>query len=132
MAGSGEGAPGYAGRGVSSEEVCALRDDPAGDVLPWSAYTDNTISTFGAPNQWRSCPDFNLRSQELKDLEPCPAVGDPADIDGNGVVDTEDLLILLAAFGDCPQPCPPTCPADITGDCTVNTEDLLALLAAWG
>jgi hypothetical protein len=51
----------------------------------------------------------------------------PADINGDGVVNTEDLLLLLAAWGPCPG-----CPEDINGDDVVNTADLLMLLAEWG
>jgi hypothetical protein len=50
---------------------------------------------------------------------PCPA-----DLDGNGVVDVTDLLLLLGAWG--------TPDADITGDGITAVEDLLALLGAWG
>jgi len=57
-----------------------------------------------------------------------PAIGD---IDGDGDVDTADLLALLAAWGDCPDP-PLMCPADFDGDGDVDTSDLLALLANWG
>jgi T5SS/PEP-CTERM-associated repeat protein len=53
------------------------------------------------------------------------------DVNGDGVVDTEDLLLLLAAWGDCPDP-PEECPADFSGDGVVDTADLLALLANWG
>jgi len=49
------------------------------------------------------------------------------DIDGDGDVDTADLLALLAAWGPCEA-----CPEDINGDGTVNTEDLLILLGNWG
>ena len=52
--------------------------------------------------------------------------GCPGDIDGDGVVDTEDLLALLAAWGEAGGP------ADINKDGIVNTADLLLLLAAWG
>ena len=51
----------------------------------------------------------------------------PGDIDGDGDVDTADLLALLAAWGPCPD-----CPEDINGDGVVNTTDLLTLLANWG
>ncbi|MDY7110415.1 MAG: M28 family peptidase [Planctomycetota bacterium] len=58
-------------------------------------------------------------------------VGTPGDVNGDGVVNTEDLLALLAAWGSCPDP-PEDCPADFNGDDVVNTEDLLTLLANWG
>lgn len=64
-------------------------------------------------------------------------LGSIADLTGDGVVDVLDLLDLLAAWGDCPQPCPPTCVADIAAsggpgaDCTVDVLDLLLLLAHW-
>jgi V8-like Glu-specific endopeptidase len=50
----------------------------------------------------------------------------PADIDGNGEVDTDDLLALIADWGAANSP------ADIDGDGTVGTDDLLALISAWG
>jgi hypothetical protein len=56
----------------------------------------------------------------------------PGDLDGDGLVSTGDLLILLSAWGPCPKPCPPSCAADLDGDCQVATSDLLILLAAWG
>jgi hypothetical protein len=48
----------------------------------------------------------------------------PADFDGDGDVDTADLLYLLAAWG--------TPDGDVDGDGDTDTADLLALLAAWG
>lgn len=50
------------------------------------------------------------------------------DLNGDGDVDTADLLELLAAWG----PCPPPCPQDLDGDGTVGIADVLTLLAAWG
>ncbi|MCH2135953.1 MAG: dockerin type I domain-containing protein [Phycisphaerales bacterium] len=47
----------------------------------------------------------------------------PGDIDGDGDVDIEDLLALIAAWGS-NDPA-----ADINGDGTVNVDDLMALLA---
>lgn len=49
------------------------------------------------------------------------------DLNSDGVVDVSDLLILLAAWGNCGN-----CEADITNDGVVDVSDLLALLAAWG
>jgi len=50
--------------------------------------------------------------------------GCPADFDGDGDVDTADLLYLLGAWG--------TPAGDVDGDGNTDTADLLALLAAWG
>ena len=48
----------------------------------------------------------------------------PADFDGNGVVDTADLLFLLGAWG--------TPDGDVNDDGTTDTADLLILLGEWG
>jgi hypothetical protein len=55
-----------------------------------------------------------------------PAVDEtcPADFDGDGDVDTADLLHLLGAWG--------TPDGDVDGDGDTDTADLLALLGAWG
>jgi hypothetical protein len=50
-----------------------------------------------------------------------------SDIDGNGAVEANDLLALIAAWG-----CT-TCDAeDVDGDGLVGTNDILTLIAAWG
>ncbi|MDY7109639.1 MAG: hypothetical protein SYC29_13475 [Planctomycetota bacterium] len=48
----------------------------------------------------------------------------PWDFDGNGVVNTADLLFLLGAWG--------TPDGDVNDDGTTNTADLLDLLGNWG
>jgi hypothetical protein len=49
--------------------------------------------------------------------------GNPADISGDGCVDSTDLAILLAQWG--------TPNADVDGDGTTNSTDLAIILAAW-
>ncbi len=56
----------------------------------------------------------------------------PPDFDGDGNVGITDLLKLLAAWGPCPERCPPFCTGDLDGDCTVGIVDLLLLLGNWG
>ena len=49
------------------------------------------------------------------------------DVNGDGVVDTNDLLAVLAAWG----PCEPPCSEDINNDGQVDVNDVLVLIAAW-
>lgn len=56
--------------------------------------------------------------------------GEPGDLNGDGVVDVSDLLILLSQWGACADP--RDCPADLNDDGVVNTSDLLLLLGNWG
>ena len=56
--------------------------------------------------------------------------GVPGDVDGDLDTDFQDLLALLAAWGDCPDP-PAECPADFDEDGVVGFQDLLFLLANW-
>ena len=53
------------------------------------------------------------------------------DLDDDGSVGILDFLALLAAWGPCPDPCPPSCPGDLDGDCVVGIVDFLTLLANW-
>jgi hypothetical protein len=53
----------------------------------------------------------------------------PADLDFNGVVDVDDLVELIVAWGDCPRSQP--CPADIDGNGAVDVDDLIVLILEW-
>jgi len=50
-----------------------------------------------------------------------------ADLDGNLIVDFNDLLLMLTSWGPCAG-----CTADLDGDDMVGFNDLLMLLASWG
>lgn len=52
----------------------------------------------------------------------------PSDANSDEVVDVQDLLDLLAGWGDCPAPCP----SDANDDGVIDVLDLLQLLASWG
>ena len=45
------------------------------------------------------------------------------DLDDDGIVGINDMLLLLADWGPCPEPCPPSCVADLTEDCDVGIDD---------
>jgi hypothetical protein len=51
----------------------------------------------------------------------------PADINGDGAVNTTDLLLLLGDWG-----CVGDCVGDVDGDGDTDTNDLLLLLGDWG
>ncbi|MHC5002867.1 MAG: hypothetical protein ACYTJ0_07060 [Planctomycetota bacterium] len=52
--------------------------------------------------------------------------GCPEDINGDGGVDVDDLLIVILEWAQ------PGGPADIDGDGTVSVDDLIAVIQAWG
>ncbi len=76
-------------------------------------------------------PWTDLGGNEFLDECPLPI---PGDLDGDGSVGVQDLLLLLGAWGSCDD-CTPgksMCFGDLDGDCTVGVADLLMLLANWG
>ncbi len=76
----------------------------------------------------RSESDNATRAFSTVTIEPSPQ--QPGDLNGDGVVDVSDLLILLGSWGDCPPG--KSCPADLNGSGTVDVSDLLILLSNWG
>ncbi len=91
----------------------AINVDPVDGITFWGHHE------YAVSNSWRTwvqsfTPDFDV-----------------ADLNFDGMVGIEDLLILLAAWGPCGPPCPP-CVGDLDGDCEVGITDLLILLANWG
>ena len=81
------------------------------------------ISASGLVAATGAYPDGRKRPYLLTPENP----GNPADVNGDGVVNVDDLLIVIAAWGPCDG-----CPADIDGDLVVGVNDLLAVIAAWG
>jgi hypothetical protein len=57
--------------------------------------------------------------------------GCPADTDGSGAVDADDLTNVILAWGPCPAP-PDPCPADVDDSGSVDADDLTAVILAWG
>lgn len=69
--------------------------------------------------------DGKVVAQRLNDDDTLGLI--VGDLNGDGVVDTSDLLALLGQWGPCGA-----CSADIDGDGGVGVGDLLMLLANWG
>ncbi|MCH8151168.1 MAG: DUF1028 domain-containing protein [Planctomycetes bacterium] len=101
---------------------------------------DNGDGTFSVPITAGTRPGVDRFIVEVDDgIRPVTLAPNPTleyfalgDLNGDGCVGILDLLMLLANWGACPDPCPPSCSADLDGDCTVGIFDLLTLLANWG
>ncbi|HRP62888.1 MAG TPA: SGNH/GDSL hydrolase family protein [Phycisphaerales bacterium] len=63
-------------------------------------------------------------------LDFSPQQHTPGDLNQDGAIDVQDLLILLGAWGPCTDV--NNCPADINLDGNVDVQDLLVLLGNWG
>jgi hypothetical protein len=61
-------------------------------------------------------------------LTPFPT-GCIADLDSDGCVDFDDMLVVIGASGACPVGS--FCNADLTGDCVVDINDILAVNAVY-
>lgn len=66
-------------------------------------------------------------------LNQCMPDHVPGDLNGDGVINVADLLILLGEWGRCAdREALGNCPADLDNDDHVGVGDLLILLANWG
>ena len=55
----------------------------------------------------------------------------PGDLNNNGAVNVEDLLVIIGGWGPCPA-APAFCASEASGDQTVNVTDLLLVIENWG
>jgi hypothetical protein len=60
-------------------------------------------------------------------LDLDPTKGIPGDINGDGTVGVDDLLIMLSQWGSCSG-----CSGDLDGNGYVGVDDLLLLLSNFG
>ena len=78
------------------------------------------------------CPDaarsLNEAAATVAAFRPTMIPLCPADTDGNGEINVDDLVAVITGWG----PCPVTCPADVTGDDVVGVDDLVAVVEGWG
>ncbi len=114
----------WAGAGTTCEDVDCSGQHEGACCLPNGAChvltEDHCIADGG---EWAGAGTI------CEDVD-CGAGGD-GDANGDGAVNIIDLFLVLASWGDCPEP-PEQCEADFNHDNMVNVLDLLILLATWG
>ncbi|HRP62889.1 MAG TPA: hypothetical protein PK400_06330 [Phycisphaerales bacterium] len=97
--------------------------------MMWSAISgDGHHVVFNSMWNIMQSDDFDWSRHLYVWVDPAGPQPNPADLNNDGVVDVQDLLILLVAWG----PCGDECPADLNGDGVVDVLDLLFLLGNWG
>lgn len=125
-----------------SETVLSVGLDAMG-VMQWgfgptslglSSGEKTDLSSAGGATQriaaWAQMWDgaFRVFAQNVhQDGTLGPGISCPADVNGDGIVGTDDLLLIIGQWGPCVE-----CESDLNGDGMVGTDDLLALLASWG
>lgn len=100
------------------DQITSFAEDPFGELY---------ISTEQG-RVFKIVPAGGIVDKNMNGIADGCEEGDPADLNGDGTVDSTDLAVLLAAWGDCAA----ACVADINGDGEVDSGDLAELLAAWG
>ncbi len=129
-------------------------DDPTSEALPkgWGGYgaedeetfepilpadrtfksvlqsVDQVVFTTFVPGFFFGFTDFDIAIDNVV-IESI--AGNPADLDGDGVVGSADLAIMLGAWGPCPAP-PAACPQDLDNDGACGASDLAIMLGSWG
>ncbi|MCI0631868.1 MAG: dockerin type I domain-containing protein [Phycisphaerales bacterium] len=98
--------------------------DDAGQLEP-GQYALEATAAISAADLLQTIPpgeatfSFNLDVAQL------------GDVNGDETVNIDDLLAVISAWGECPQP-PANCPADLNGDGAVDVGDLLLVIGNWG
>lgn len=111
---------------VAGAVALMLQANPSLDHAAIKAVLMETSRDLGAPGMDNV---YGAGRVDAYEAVVAVMVTNEADLDGDGVVGTSDLLILLGSWGPCAD-CG-NCPADIDGSCSVDTADLLFLLANW-
>ena len=123
------------GGGVTPDDACAVHDvDGDGDVdLDDAAFFAAAFDGGPRDCDGNDVQDFiqiaedpSIDADQNGEIDACNPC--PADVDGSGSVGTDDVLLVLSAWGGCAS----GCDADVDGDLFVGVNDLLAVVSAWG
>lgn len=113
---------------ITAESPSPPLIDPVWAIAAKDSGISSTTDCFGCP--WEAAGSGAVPTVIV---EGTVVVANDADLNGDGVVNTSDLLILFSMWGPCGScKLPGDCPADLDGDCVVNTSDLLDLFSNWG
>lgn len=88
-------------------------------VIPPGETAHVLIDLTPESTSWQTEIDASIEATHLATI--------PGDIDGDGIVGTNDLLAILAAWG----PCTGSCPEDLDGDGEVAVTDVLLVISWW-
>jgi hypothetical protein len=121
--------PGGFGEGRLFLGATGVSTDAAGDA------PINVLLAADVSEGWVTTSTATLEPAGMtSEFSACVPVGDgplPGDVNGDGVVNVDDLTAVILAWGPCPVPSAP-CPADIDGSGTVDVDDLVQLILGWG
>lgn len=94
------------------------------DALEYSGFEQLDCNGNGVPDACDMEASTSV-DQNFNDIpDECES---PGDLDGNGIVNSVDLGVLLGAWGACAS----VCAADLDGDASVGPVDLAILLGSW-
>jgi len=133
---NGDGALDLAVTNQLSNNVSILRGDGAGSFAPQVTFATGIrpVSVAMGDLNGDGTPDLAVANQSSNNVSVLinqTIVSNPADFNGDGVVNAVDLATLLAQWGPCPPP-PSVCATDLDGNGVVDASDLAFLLANWG
>ncbi|MCG9132349.1 hypothetical protein J5I95_11765 [Candidatus Poribacteria bacterium] len=108
---------------VSTGELLRTLEGPTSHVTPRT----NIVTIAFSPDGGTLASVDNYGRVLLWDMAPCEPVKLPEDVNGDGVVNIQDLVEVAAALGETGDT-----PADVNGDRIVNIQDLVEVAAALG
>ena len=114
--------------GSGDENVRVLLISPCIDAGDNSAVPDGVNFDPDGRSRFLDSDLDGILTVEIGAYE-APGSANPADLNGDGVVDTADLLLLLSYWGECENE--EGCLGDLDNDGYIGVEDILVLLQYW-